>query len=114
MNLDEFEELIRQCREAWYRQDPEITGVTVQEHVTKGNGVELIIRMQLKGMEEKGRALAIYFCLSDEDIERIGGNHDTGQSSEREQPCCVKQRLAPRIDLRIQAFPPADQRDTPY
>ncbi len=56
----------------------ELEGLTIKEilekkklPVTMENGVELIIQLQSRALEEKGEASAIYFCLSDEDIERI-------------------------------------------
>ena len=61
---------------ARYTLEPELEGLTIKQilekkgiPVTMENGVELIVRLQSEGME--GEVQAIYFCLSDEDIERI-------------------------------------------
>lgn len=64
---------------ARYTPEPELEGLTIAEilekkgmPVTLEAGAELIVQMQLKGMKgEKERVSAIYFCLSDTDIERI-------------------------------------------
>jgi N-acyl-D-amino-acid deacylase len=64
---------------ARYTPEPGLEGLTIAEilekkgmPVTLEAGAELIVQMQLKGMEgEKERVSAIYFCLSDKDIERI-------------------------------------------
>jgi N-acyl-D-amino-acid deacylase len=63
---------------ARYSPDTELEGLTIAQILKKKgipeifeNGVELIIQLQLKAMEMEGRVQAIYFCLSDEDIERI-------------------------------------------
>ncbi len=61
---------------ARYSREPELEGLTIAQILQKKgipgtmeNGVELIIQLQSEGME--GDVQAIYFCLSDEDIERI-------------------------------------------
>jgi N-acyl-D-aspartate/D-glutamate deacylase len=63
---------------ARYTPEIELEGLTIKQileenniPVTMENGVEMIIRLQTKVIEENGNAGAIYFCLSDEDIERI-------------------------------------------
>jgi N-acyl-D-aspartate/D-glutamate deacylase len=64
---------------ARYTPEPELEGLTIAQilekkgtPVTLEAGAELIVQMQLKGMTgEKERVSAIYFCLSDTDIERI-------------------------------------------
>jgi N-acyl-D-aspartate/D-glutamate deacylase len=63
---------------ARYSPDPELEGLTIAQILKKKglpgtfeNGVELIIQLQLTAVEMEGRVQAIYFCLSDEDIERI-------------------------------------------
>lgn len=64
---------------ARYTPEPELEGLTIAQilekkgiPVTLEAGAELIVQMQLKGMAgEKERVSAIYFCLSDTDIERI-------------------------------------------
>jgi N-acyl-D-aspartate/D-glutamate deacylase len=64
---------------ARYTPEPELEGLTIAKilekkgiPVTLEAGAELIVQMQLKGMAgEKERVSAIYFCLSDTDIERI-------------------------------------------
>ena len=61
---------------ARYSPGPELEGLTIAQILKKKgipetmeNGVGLIIQLQSEGMEEEVQA--IYFCLSDEDIERI-------------------------------------------
>lgn len=63
---------------ARYTPELELEGLTIKQilekkdiPVTMEKGVEMIIQLQVKAIEEAGNANAIYFCLSDEDIERI-------------------------------------------
>ncbi|UCH95309.1 MAG: D-aminoacylase [Candidatus Aminicenantes bacterium] len=64
---------------ARYTPEPDLEGLTIAQilekkgmPVTLEAGAELIVQLQLKGMAgEKERVQAIYFCLSDADIERI-------------------------------------------
>jgi N-acyl-D-aspartate/D-glutamate deacylase len=63
---------------ARYVPEPEMEGLTIKQilekkgtPITMENGVEMILHMQMQAMEMEGRVQAIYFCLSDEDIERI-------------------------------------------
>jgi N-acyl-D-aspartate/D-glutamate deacylase len=64
---------------ARYTPEPELEGLTIAQilekkgmPVTLEAGAELIVQMQLKGTAgEKELVQAIYFCLSDADIERI-------------------------------------------
>jgi dihydroorotase/N-acyl-D-amino-acid deacylase len=63
---------------ARYVPEPELEGLTVKQilekkdlPVTMENGVEMILHMQMQAMEKQGRVQAIYFCLGNEDIERI-------------------------------------------
>jgi N-acyl-D-amino-acid deacylase len=64
---------------ARYTPEPELEGLSIAQilekkgmAVTLEAGAELIVQMQLKGMNEKNEQIqAIYFCLHDKDIERI-------------------------------------------
>lgn len=63
---------------ARYVPEPELEGLTIKQilekkglPVTMENGVEMILHMQMQAMEMEEGVQAIYFCLSDEDIERI-------------------------------------------
>lgn len=63
---------------ARYTPDLELEGLTIKQilekkdiPVTMENGVAMVIQLQMTAIEEDGDAGAIYFCLSDEDIERI-------------------------------------------
>ncbi|MCK4764126.1 MAG: D-aminoacylase [Candidatus Aminicenantes bacterium] len=72
-----------------YSPEPELEGLTIEQILEKKNlpvtleqGVELIIRLQTKEIEEDGQSGAIYFCLSDEDIERIMKYPHTAHASD--------------------------------
>jgi N-acyl-D-amino-acid deacylase len=63
---------------ARYSPEPELEGLNIAQILKKKdipetfeNGAELIIQLQLKAIKTKSHVQAIYFCLSDEDIERI-------------------------------------------
>ncbi len=63
---------------ARYSPDPGLEGLSIKQvlekkglPLTMAQGAELIIQMQTRGMDEKAEVQAIYFCLSDEDLERI-------------------------------------------
>lgn len=72
-----------------YTPDLELEGLTIKQilqkkdiPVTMDNGVAMIIRLQTTAIEEDGDAGAIYFCLSDEDIERIMKHPYTAHASD--------------------------------
>lgn len=63
---------------AGYTLDMELEGLTIKQvlekknlPVTMDNGVDMIVKLQLEALEGDGGTSAIYFCLGEEDMERI-------------------------------------------
>jgi dihydroorotase/N-acyl-D-amino-acid deacylase len=74
---------------ARYTPEPELEGLTIKQILVKRgqpvnmeNGVELIIQLKLNALGEDDYSSGIYFCLSDDDIERIMQHPYTAHASD--------------------------------
>jgi dihydroorotase/N-acyl-D-amino-acid deacylase len=74
---------------ARYTPDPELEGKTIKQvlqkkglPVTMDNGVDTVIKLMLDALVNEGSAGGIYFCLGDEDIERIMKHPFTAHASD--------------------------------